>query len=109
MHIAYHLKGQSFEWDSVKSDRNLLERGFGFELACEAVLDPHHLSVVDNRQDYGEVRKQVLGAVSDDLTTVVLLVVTTDRSGVIRIISARKANKRERGIYEQTKQSTTNS
>jgi uncharacterized DUF497 family protein len=55
-------------------------------------------------KDYGERRFISIGALSG---IVVLVVAHTDRRGKIRIISARKANKTERGIYyEHFKEAT---
>jgi uncharacterized DUF497 family protein len=49
-----------FEWDSAKSQRNLLERGFGFDHAATIFVGPS-LEAQDNRRDYGEVRVQAIG------------------------------------------------
>ena len=46
----------------------------------------------DDRRDYGEIRMQAIGRVDDDI----LFVVYTDRGDVRHIISARRANKKER-------------
>ena len=43
-----------FEWDEAKSQRNLNERGFGFEYAARVFLGPT-LERPDNRREYGEV------------------------------------------------------
>ena len=48
------------------------------------------------REGYGEVRDITIGMMAG---TVVTVVVHTDRENAIRIISARKANKRERNEY----------
>ena len=84
-----------FEWDEHKSDRNLRERGFGFDLAASIFLGPV-IAVQDTRQDYGEVRVRALGSAQD----VVLVVVYTDRAGVRRIISARRAKQKERMLWQ---------
>jgi len=54
------------------------------------------LTTPNKRKDYGEDRFINIGPIGDDILVVV---VHTDRAGVIRIISARKANKRERSKY----------
>jgi uncharacterized DUF497 family protein len=59
-------------------------------------LDPRRLIAEDQRFHYGEPRLQVLGAVDGR----VLFAVCTWRSGVCRLISARRANARERRRYE---------
>ncbi len=61
-------------------------------------LDPNRLEREDKR-DYGEIRIQVIGIVSQ----VVLFVVYTKRDNRYRIISARRANKNERRQYYQSK------
>ncbi len=54
---------------------------------------------MDNRQDYGEQRLQLIGCVES--TFIIVFVAYTHRGQKIRLISARKANKKERAIYEQ--------
>lgn len=67
--------------------------------------DPFALTRVDNRFDYGEVREVTLGEILLESIerSVVVVVVHTDRDGHTRIISARKASKKEREYYERTK------
>jgi uncharacterized DUF497 family protein len=84
-----------FEWDEVKSRRNLNERGFGFEYAARIFLSPT-LERLDNRREYGEVRIQAIGRVSDDI----LFVVYTDRGDTRHIISARLASRKERRLWQ---------
>ncbi len=84
-----------FEWDEEKSDKNRRERGFGFDLAASIFLGPI-LEAEDTRRDYGEVRVRALGAAQG----VVLVVVFTDRPGVRRIISARRAKQKERRLWQ---------
>jgi uncharacterized protein len=84
-----------FEWDEVKSRRNLSERGFGFEYAARIFLGPT-LERLDNRREYGEVRIQAIGRVIDDI----LFVVYTDRGDTRHIISARLASRKERRLWQ---------
>lgn len=51
---------------------------------------------IDDRKDYGKTRLQIIGKISDD---VIVFVVCTNRGNIIRIISARRANSKERGKY----------
>jgi len=83
------------EWDDAKSQRNLLERGFGFDYAAAIFMGPT-LEAHDNRRDYGEVRVQAVGRAGDDI----LCVVYSDRGEVRRIISARLANRKERRLWQ---------
>ncbi len=84
-----------FEWDGVKSDQNLRQRGFGFDSAAW-VFDGPTLEAVDDRRAYGEIRIRAIGRVDEN----VLVVVYTDRNEVRRIISARKANRKERQLWQ---------
>ncbi|RLM22688.1 hypothetical protein BIY29_11820 [Brenneria alni] len=87
----------AFEWDGDKAHSNLHKHNVAFEFACEIFFDPDALSVPDNRFDYGEKRYQTIGKASGQI---LLLVVHTDRFSSIRLISARKANAKERARYE---------
>jgi uncharacterized protein len=84
----------NFDWHDAKHDKNLAERGFGFDFAAQIFLG-RILIQVDTRSDYGEVRIKAIGEVSG----IVLVVIYTDRDDVRWIISARKANKKERALW----------
>lgn len=94
-----------FEWDPAKAASNLRKHGVSFEIAVRAFADPFALTEQD-RIEGGEARWQTLGMVEE---RVLLLVAHTvgneDEDGeaieVIRIISARAADRRERRRYEQ--------
>jgi uncharacterized protein len=83
-----------FEWDDVKSEKNLLERGFGFDFAA-LIFEGPVLERVDTRRDYGEARVQAIGEVDG----YILFAVYTDRGETRRIISARMANSKERAAW----------
>ena len=59
------------------------------------IFEDVRITAVDSRQTYGETRKITVGTITDR----VCVVVYTERRGAIRIISARKANQRERKKY----------
>ena len=80
-----------FEWDDTKSDQTLHERGFDFGYAA-LIFDGQTIETVDNRRLYGETRIRAIGQIEQD----VLVVVYTDRENIRRIISARKASRKER-------------
>ena len=84
-----------FDWDPAKNEANLNKHGISFNEARH-IFDGPILTRVDDRQDYGENRAISLGAQSRDA---VLVVVHTERGDKIRLISARKANRRERKVY----------
>ena len=91
-----------FEWDPEKAAVNLAKHGIAFEDAARVFDDPLQRSRQD-RAEGGELRWQTLGMVAGLL--VLLLVAHTwreeDDEEIIRIISARRANRRERRDYEQ--------
>ena len=94
-----------FEWDPVKAAGNVRKHGVSFETAIRVFADPFALSQHD-RIEGGEYRWQTLGLVEGHvLLLVVHTIRETDEDGhaveVIRIISARKADKSERRRYEQ--------
>jgi uncharacterized protein len=84
-----------FEWDDNKNRINRLQHGVSFEEAAEIFRGPV-FTMVDDRLNYGEERLISIGLIG---SVVVVVVVHTDRNGRIRIISARKANRRERQEY----------
>jgi uncharacterized DUF497 family protein len=85
-----------FDWHDAKHDRNINERGFGFDFAA-LIFEGRVLTQVDDRQDYGEVRVKAIGEVDG----IVLVVIYTDRDDVRWIISARKANSKERALWHE--------
>ena len=91
-----------FEWNEEKSIHNLQKHGVSFEEAREVFEDPFHISKLDHRFDYFEERWITLGSTSKDKILVVANIFF-DENGeeIIRIISARKANQKERKFYEQ--------
>ena len=87
------------EKDPKKERRNLSERGLSLDLA-EQLDWATALIWEDKRNDYGERRYCVLGLIEDRLHSVVF----TPRKGKPRVISLRKANKREVNRYEKASQ-----
>lgn len=89
----------TFEWDDDKNQGNILKHEISFEYAIEIFLSDY-VNIPDTRKDYGEIRMKSIGKTkTDDL---ILLVVNTTRKNSIRIISARRASKKERDIYYKT-------
>jgi hypothetical protein len=90
-----------FEWDPDKADANLAKHGVAFEDASRVFFDPLMLFETD-RIDEGEQRWQAIGRMNESLLLVVVHVVR-ERDGTesIRIISARKAERKERRRYEE--------
>ncbi len=69
-----------------------------FEYATRVFLDPRRLDSKDTRRDYDEERRLALGKIEGRLFAVAY----TPRGTVIRLISARKANEREKRKYDET-------
>jgi uncharacterized DUF497 family protein len=86
-----------FVWDPDKASRNYWRHRVTFEAAKHVFDDPAALDEVDDRKDYGEERSNIIGMVDDRL----LVVTYTLREGVVRIISARLAESRERRRYHE--------
>lgn len=86
-----------FEWDEQKNASNIDKHGIDFEDVIRVFFSREALIAQDNRKDYGEDRFVILCA----LDTRVLHVTYTRRGAVVRIISARPANNRERRCYEE--------
>ncbi|MHA3904175.1 BrnT family toxin [Castellaniella sp. WN] len=84
------------EFDPYKSRINERERGLPFALASQFEFETAVFKV-DARCDYGEVRIRALGKIDGRVHVVVF----TEREHAIRIISLRKANRREVYLYEQ--------
>jgi uncharacterized DUF497 family protein len=86
-----------FEWDPAKAQQNIKEHRISFARAATVFLDPAGLSLVDDGHSEDEERWITLGL---DRSGVVLVVCHTFRdetesSALIRLISARRANKAE--------------
>ena len=90
-----------FEWDEENAAAHFKKHKVSFEMAARAFADPFALTSHD-RIENGEQRWQTIGMVDGHL---VLLVAHTvgedDDTEVIRIISARKADPKERKRYDQ--------
>jgi uncharacterized DUF497 family protein len=82
------------EFDEAKSARNLKERGVGLDRFADMDL-AGALSIEDTRRDYGERRMRVLGRIDGILHAAVI----TPRGDRIRVISLRRANRREERAY----------
>jgi len=91
-----------FEWSSEKNKLNIEKHNISFEEAQEVFLDPMQISKLDHRFDYFEERWITLGATTQDKILVVAnMFFDEDGNEIIRIISARRANQKERIFYEQ--------
>lgn len=89
------------EFDPEKSAKNLLQRGIGFE-RIEDMNFETAISVEDTRTNYGEVRLRVLGYIDGKLHAAVI----TPRGKRIRVISLRRANRREERAYAKEREAS---
>lgn len=91
-----------FEWNEIKNRANIDKHGISFEEAKDVFEDPLHISKLDFRFNYFEERWITIGSSKKTKILVVAnLFFTNDGEEIIRIISARKANKKEREYYEK--------
>ncbi len=80
-----------FEWDDPKNAVNIEKHGIDFNDAHE-LFEGDKLIIQDDRKDYGERRDIAIGRIDGRL----VIAVFTQRGQIIRIISVRKANSREK-------------
>lgn len=86
-----------FEWDFKKAKSNLNKHGVSFEEASTVFRDPLSLTIEDPLHSMCEKRFVLIGVAYNNRT---LVVVHTEREDNVRIISARKATKKEREYYD---------
>ena len=86
-----------FEWDPVKARDNETKHGVSFLEATEVFADNLSSSSPDPDHSVEEERFVIFGKTLRDRH---LVVAFTERSGRLRIISARQMTRRERHAYE---------
>jgi uncharacterized DUF497 family protein len=91
----------SFEWDENKAKLNSAKHGVSFEEASTVFGDPLSLTIPDPAHSRVEDRFVILGCSHGRK---LLVVVHTERGDNIRIISARRASRKERKQYEEESQ-----
>jgi uncharacterized DUF497 family protein len=89
-----------FEWDPRKASANRAKHKVSFQEAVTAFRDPLGRITDDPRHLEDEDRHVLLGQSERQR---LLAVMFTERGEAIRLISARKATRRERRNYEKTK------
>jgi uncharacterized protein len=91
------VRAGDFEWDVAKARSNASKHGVSFEEAMTVFLDELAAPFVE------PAHPERLVLIGESRLGRVLLVVFTERvpSGMIRLISARRANKRERRAYAE--------
>ena len=83
-----------YEWDARKRRTNIRKHGFDFRDA-PLVFDGVTLTILDDREDYGEERLVTLGL----LQRTVVVIVHTEQPDAIRVISMRKATDHEESYF----------
>ena len=89
------MQDEGFEWDDEKAQSNVTKHRVAFSLACKVFADLGAIDTFDDRADYGEERRNRTGFADGRLLTVCY----TRRDVRFRIISARRASKREQDTY----------
>lgn len=91
-----------FGWDPRKAKANVQKHGISFKTAITAFDDPNALLAPDPKHSArGETREWLIG--KSDSGVLVVIFTRRIKGRVYRIISARRANQRERNLYEQYK------
>ncbi len=88
-----------FDWDHTKAANNIRKHRVSFDEAKSVFNDPDFITVVDAEHSIDEERYITIGWSEKGR---LLILAHTDREGRIRIISARKATKREEKFYENS-------
>ena len=88
-----------FEWDAAKAAANVGKHRVGFPEAATVLEDPLSTTFPDEVHSADEQRFVTIGASSGGR---LLVVAHTERGESLRIISARRATRRERAFYEQS-------
>ena len=89
-----------FEWDETKNQSNIRKHLISFEEA-QTIFDDEHLTIEDDRFHYSEERYLSLGELVLAQGSLIIAVVHTERGEWTRLISARKASRRERRQYHE--------
>ena len=91
-----------FLWDENKNRVNITKHGISFEEAKTVFYDENARLITDPDHSLKEERFIILG-LSCNLKLLVVVHTYNETSEIIRIISARKANKNESKYYEKRK------
>ena len=91
----------NFEWDPIKAKSNFQKHKVSFKRAAEIFLDPFMLSIYDKQHSELEDRWITIGKDSNNIPIVVIHTFreVNSEDSIIRIISARKATKKEAKHY----------
>ena len=93
-----HMSDINFVWDEAKNRENKRRHGVSFEEAQTVFLDEKAVRYYDPDHSSEEDRYIMLG-MGFKLRVLVVCHCYRDDNAIIRIISARKANKKEKAVY----------
>ena len=91
------MRDDAFEWDERKAALNLAKHGVSFAMARGAFRDVFAIEILDDRENHGEERFNLIGNSEERL----LFVTYAQRGDTIRLISARRAEPSERRRYHE--------
>ena len=92
------MKSLRFEWDEQKNRENQRKHGVSFAEAQTVFFDENAVEFYDDKHSEREDRFFLLG-ISTKLKVLLVCHCLRKNGSIIRIISARKATKKERGLY----------
>ena len=98
---SYEFHGQRFDWNTDKNLSNIEKHGVPFKEAATVFRDTNAVILDDEEHSQEEDRFNIIGF-SGNLRLLMVCHCYKDDDSVIRIISARKANKAEQNIYGGT-------
>lgn len=97
----YYLDMLRFEWDERKNKSNRIKHGIWFEEAQAVFDDPRALLFDDPDHSGVEEERFLLLGMSSLARTLVIVHCYREKTSSIRIISARRATKKETKTYEE--------
>ncbi len=91
-----------FDWNATKAITNEEKHGVSFLVAITAFDDPYALIECDEEHSTtNEIRESLIGEAIPGVLVVIFTI--REKGSVYRIISARRANRKERKLYEKAK------
>ena len=94
----FTLEGKTFTWSDDKNRVNMKKHGLSFEEAVLVFLDPYMVVRYDDaHSSRNETRWKGIGVLGNDILLAVIF--SEYRNDELRLISARKASKKEKENY----------
>ena len=94
----FEIQEQRFIWDRNKNLSNIEKHGISFKEAALTFFDPYAVTIDDIMHSQDEERFLLIG-LSEKIRLLTVCHCYREKDNVVRIISARKATKREEGEY----------